>query len=357
MAAVATVICTALVAPVFTTPVYAGNSSFVWEDEEPFVVALWGKYSKYDGKLVYRLANVKNEDFYTESVEEIKAYGFKVIGEYMNERGETYYKFVYVGNQKLLAAPQTGNTYEPPIIEETDKPTHTEETEIPIEPDAPTHTEETEIVEEELIPADTFEITEIIELIPVETVETIEVVEEYIPVETVETIEIVGDVITFDSVENNEVVEQAAIMEEKLIAAPLVGTNKPFEGTENCTVGHCSDAKEIIWEKNIETDEEPETETITVPGTTITIPWHEELLHNPANNVGSTAGKEDIWEFEKPSINFLGCKIGACYQVQLSENFSFRTESIDWIFECGFKITGEKTNKNGVVVYEFEYVK
>ena len=82
MAAVATALCTALIAPVFTTPVtvYAGGTSWYWEEETPLATALWGKYSP-DGKLVYRISCLERFDFYTEDVNEILGYGFEITDE------------------------------------------------------------------------------------------------------------------------------------------------------------------------------------------------------------------------------------------------------------------------------------
>ena len=403
MAAVATALCTALIAPVFTTPVtvYAGGTSWYWEEETPLATALWGKYSP-DGKLVYRISCLERFDFYTEDVDEILNYGFEITDERVNERGETYYKFEYAGTQKILPAPQTGDTeiientetYEPiPDIPEPEEPKN-EEIEIPpVEPDEPTHTEteepvvvietpsdyeivtiyETEYptfvtensVYEEWIPAEIVEVVEITEIVetsveivevteivetPVEIVEVTEIVET--PVEIIETTETFEDIVISDYIEN----EQVAMAKKILLDAPICGTDIDILDC-GCRRGHCFDGKEIIWEKELTVDEEPTQTTITVPGINKEIPWHEELLHNPANSVGSTAGKEDIWEFMgEPSVDFLGCKAGACYQVRLTEDFTFRTENVDWICECGFRITGETINKHGLVIYSFEYV-
>ncbi len=414
MAAVATALCTALIIPAFTMPVFAGGTSWYWEDEEPFVAALWGKYSP-DDKLVYRISNIGRFDFYTENVEEVKSYGFEVIGEYTNERGETYYKFAYVDKQKMLALPQTDTgtetienteTYEPiPDVEEP-KTENTETYEPPVESEEPkvenTETEEpifvtetpvgyeivtiyeteypTFITEgnpyEEWIPCEYETVADIETETPVEVVETIEVVET--PVEVVETIEVIEtpveiiettevvetpveiikttetfeDVVVSDYIENNE---QVAMAKEILIDIPVCGADTLDCG---CKIGHCVDGKEIIWEKELTVDEEPAQTTITVPGTDITIPWYEELLHDKKDNIfGSEEGKETIWEWEgEPQVNrYLQCK-KICYQVDLSEDFQFFTENVDWICECGFRITGETVNKDGLTIYFFKYV-
>ena len=83
MAAVATALCTALIAPVFTMPVLASEDGkeIIWEEETPLATALWGKYSKFDGKLVYRISCLERFDFYTEDVNEILGYGFEITDE------------------------------------------------------------------------------------------------------------------------------------------------------------------------------------------------------------------------------------------------------------------------------------
>lgn len=411
MAAVATALCTALIVPTFTMPVYAGGTSWYWEEETPLATALWGKYSPAGGKLVYRISCVESFDFYTEDVDEILSYGFEITDERVNERGETYYKFEYVDTQKVLLTPQTGDaevventeTYEPiPDAPESDKPTNTETYEPILDVEEPktenTETEEPVFVTEtpsnyetiviyeteypvfvteenlyeEWIPAETVETV-------VEEVETIETVEEWIPAdyetvtvveaETVEGFEewipadyetvtaveaeTVEDVVVSDYIEN----EQVAVAKETLIDIPVCGTDIDILDC-GCRRGHCSDGKEIIWEKELTVDEEPTQTTITVPNTDITIPWYEELLHDKKDNIyGSEEGKETIWEWEgEPQVNrYLQCK-KICYQVDLSEDFQFFTEDVDWILECGFRITGETVNKDGLTIYFFKYV-
>ena len=296
MAAVATALCTALIIPAFTMPVFAceDGKEIIWEEETPFVAALWGKYSP-DGKLVYRVSNVGIFDFYAENVDEILGYGFEITDERVNERGETYYKFEYISTQEVLLTPQTGDTeiientetYEPiPDIPEPDKPTNTETYEPPVEPEEPktenTETEEPVFVTEtpsdyetitiyeteyptfitegnpyeEWIPAETVEVVEITEIVetPVEIVEVTEIVET--PVEIVEVTEVIET-----SSETNEEINPFSEDGKEIIWEDEDEDEKDNEqGNEGNTGNEGEDEynKEVVWEKDEESDKETE---------------------------------------------------------------------------------------------------